>query len=105
MPVPGAPAGTQLKILVAIGSNLAVGTCLPTKATPVAGSTMLALEAEKSPARWAAVGVMAELEAGVWRRLVPWYEKKKNVRSRRIGPPIVPPYWFRFSPSCAGEKK
>src|SRR5262244_3270983 len=105
MPVPGAPAGTRLRMRSAIGSKRATGTCLPGNGVLLSGSMMLARDAEKSPARWAAVGVTELLVVGATLSRVPWYEKKKKVLSLRIGPPMVPPNWFRFRPSWDAAKK
>ena len=55
--------------------------------------------AVKSPASMAAVGTNAGLSEGSCRVFVPWYPAKKNSLSVLSGPPAVPPYWFRFSPS------
>src|SRR6185437_14346210 len=61
---------------------------------------------EKSPVRCAGVGTITEVAIGVRRVNVPWYAKKKNVRSLPrynlgidAGPPHVPPNWLRFNPS------
>jgi hypothetical protein len=53
----------------------------------------------KSPASIAAVGTNASLSGGS-ERIVPfWYAPKKNSLFFAMGPPMVPPYWFRFSVS------
>src|SRR5262245_1524377 len=85
------------------------------KATPVVGSiNVLARPFDwqpaesimlKSPLSAAAVGNRASDCGGAWRLRVPWYPPKKNNFSLRIGPPKVPPNWFRLSVSCAAAKK
>src|SRR5205809_878011 len=55
--------------------------------------------AVKSPASIAAVGTNAMLSVGVWWVTVPWYAPKKNSLSLAMGPPTVPPNWFRSRPS------
>src|SRR5205814_8442153 len=97
-------------IFVATGSSrlgqITPVTPLQTNVFPVAGSVGIVLDWEKSPTRSSAVGTMALLRKVlvVWRR--PDQEKKKKVLSRRIGPPIVAPYWLRCSgavPTCDAQ--
>src|SRR6266849_8545684 len=54
-------------------------------------------DAEKSPARSAAVGTTTGSDEIPWTTRRPSYDAKKNVRSFTIGPPNVPPNWFCLS--------
>src|SRR4029078_8800422 len=60
---------------------------------------------EKSPLNCASVGTYADPFARFCLTVVPWYPAKKNTRSFIKGPPMVPPNWFRFSPSPPTAKK
>ena len=68
---------------------------LPGNGLPVVGSMSgVGSMAEKSPVRNAVSGTFP-VALCAWRTDVASKEKKKKALSLRIGPPIVPPYWFR----------
>src|SRR5215831_923380 len=92
-------------IFIATGSRrfgqMTPVTPLHANVWPVAGSVGIVFDALKSPTRSCAVGTMALLRNVLvdWRS--PEYVAKKNVRSRAIGPPAVPPNWLRLSGGVA----
>src|SRR5688572_24614759 len=70
----------------------------------VAGSFGTVLDALKSPVRSAAVRTMAVFRNVCVVRRRHEYVVKKNVRSWTIGPPSVPPNWFRLSGGVASTE-
>ena len=107
MPTGFGSGSHSLTIFTAAGLKSDVGIWLfGNERRPVNGLRSGRPIAEKSPARIAADGTRPERVVGLRRWFVPWYDPKKNVRFRTIGPPKVPPYCERFSPSSMpGVKK
>ena len=70
-------------------------TPLQVKVALFAGSVGFVAEALKFPTRSKSVGTIALFRNVLVVCRKPEYEKKKNVLSRRIGPPSVPPNWLR----------
>src|SRR5690242_7724113 len=87
-------------IFIATGSSrlaqITPVTPLQTIVFAVAGSVGMVLEALKFPVRSSAVGTIALFRNELVVCRSPDHEKKKNVLSCLIGPPMVAPYWLRW---------
>lgn len=81
------------------------GIWLPGKGCFVKRSTSWRETEEKSPFRCAGVRTNVEFPVEMLRVCVPWYVPKKNSLSFTMGPPRLPPNWFRFSLSEEDAKK